>query len=294
MEHPDEEATPELATLELDSETAMIVDTHTHVVSSDERRHPLQCTATDPADPSSWPLHARITAEELAREMSSCGVERACLVQGYAAYRFDNRYTVEAAETQPDRFVSVCAVDSEDPNAPEDLERLAEHPRMRGVRLVSGFMEGEAGLGGAGAQRLWEAANELGLVVVAFTLGDQLDALAASARLHRQYPVILDHCAFLDVIGDFERLAALAPLENVHLKVSSRVLVQNDPARIVRQLADCVGAGRLLWGSDYPASHEHSYREWVELARTSTSGLSEAETDRFLGGTALELWPELA
>jgi predicted TIM-barrel fold metal-dependent hydrolase len=270
----------------------MIVDTHTHVVSSDERRYPLQCSATDPADPSSWPLHARITAEELAREMASCSVERACLVQGYAAYRFDNRYTVEATETQPDRFVSVCALDSEDPNAPADLERLAEHPRMRGVRLVSGFMEGDAGLGGDGAQRLWEAANELGLLVVAFTLGDQLDALAASARLHREHPVILDHCGFVDVIEDLDRMAALAPLENVHLKVSSRVLVQNDPACIVRQLADRFGAGRLLWGSDFPASHERSYREWVELAWTSTSRLSADETDRFLGGTALQLWPE--
>ena len=29
----------------------MIVDSHTHVVSGDERRYPMQCTATDPADP---------------------------------------------------------------------------------------------------------------------------------------------------------------------------------------------------------------------------------------------------
>lgn len=272
----------------------MIVDTHTHVVSADEGRYPLLCTTTDAADPSSWPVYARVSAEELASEMADCGVERACLVQGFAAYRFDNRYTVAAAESDPTRFVSVCALDTQDPEAAAQLESLAAaNPRMRGVRLVSGFMQGDPGLASPGTQHVWEAADGLGLVVVAFTLGDQLENFAAGARSHAQRPVVLDHCGFIDVLEDFDRLAPLAPLENVHLKVSTRVLVQGDPARIVRRLADHFGAARLLWGSDYPASHERSYPEWVELARASTSHLSKDEANRFLGGTALKLWPEL-
>jgi len=274
-------------------EVSLIVDTHTHVVSADEEHYPLLCTTTDPADPSSWPLYARVTAEELAREMSDCGVERACLVQGFAAYQFDNRYAVAAAENDSSRFVSICAVDTQDAEAPHKLEQLARHPSMRGVRLVSGFMEGDPGLGSPGAQSVWETADRLGLVVVAFTLGDQLEALAAAARSHSQYPVILDHCGFVDVVRDFERLAALAPLDNVFLKVSTRVLVQTDPALVVRHLADHFGSERLLWGSDYPASHDRGYRDWVDMARASTSGLSPTEADRFLGGTALEFWPEL-
>jgi len=274
-------------------ESVMIVDSHTHIVSADEERFPLQCTVTDPADPSSWPVHARVTAEELAREMTDCGVERACLVQGFAAYQFDNRYTIAAAEADPNRFVSVCVVDTQQQAASTQLESLAVHPRMRGVRLVSGFMEGDAGLDSPGARRVWDAADRLGLVVVAFTLGNQLESFAAAARSHHQRPVILDHCGFIDVVNDFERLASLAPLENVYLKVSTRVLVQDDPAQIVRQLADKFGAGRLLWGSDYPASHDRSYRDWVELARASTHKLARDETDLYLGGTALQLWPEL-
>jgi len=271
----------------------LIIDTHTHVVSADEERYPLQCSVTDPSDPSSWPLFARVTAEQLAHEMSECGVESACLVQGYAAYRFDNRYAVASAESNATCFLSVCAVDTQDPEAPSQLEALARHPRMRGVRLVSGFMEGDPGLGSPGTQRVWDAADELGLVVVAFTLGNQLEGLAAAARLHSRHPVILDHCGFVDVVEDFDRLAGLADFENIYLKVSTRVLVQNDPVRIVDRLTKHFGAERLLWGSDYPASHERSYRDWVELARTSTRNLSQTETDRFLAGTALELWPEL-
>lgn len=271
----------------------MIVDTHTHVVSTDEARHPLQCTVTDPDDPSSWPLFARVTAEELAKEMSSAGVERACLVQGYAAYRFDNRYAVEAAEQHPDRFVSVSAVDIVDPEAPDQLEALARSPRMRGVRIVSGFSDGDPTLDSPEARRVWETAKRLGIVVIAFSLGDRLGGLAEAARHHRDQPVVLDHCGFVDVAREIERLDPLVPLENVHLKISTRVLTQSDPVAIVDRLVDRFGVDRLLWGSDYPASHERSYRDWVELARASTRNLDPAQAERFLAGTALALWPAL-
>jgi predicted TIM-barrel fold metal-dependent hydrolase len=271
----------------------VIVDTHTHVVSSDEARYPLQCIATRADDPSSWPLHARVTAEELATEMLASGVERACLVQGWAAYQFDNRYTLAAAEADAAHFVSVCALDTQDPQAPSQLEAMTARPRLRGIRLVSGFMQTGDSLDSAGAQAVWDAADRLGLVVVAFTFADQLEPFVSAARIHGQHPVVLDHCAFVDVVKDFERLAPIARLENVYLKVSTRILSQGEPARIVRQLVNRFGAERLMWGSDYPASHERSYREWVELARAATEGLSEGEAERFLSGTALELWPEL-
>ena len=272
----------------------MIIDTHTHVVSADEERYPLQCSPTEAADPTSWPLHARVTAEELAAEMRACGVDRACLVQGWAAYRFDNRYTLQAAESDPSRFVSVCALDTQDPQAAARLEAMAAHQRLRGVRLVSGFIGAGDGLASAGAQQVWDAADRIGLVVVAFTLGNQLESLAEAARRHGDHPVVLDHCGFVDVVKDFERLDPLARLEHVYLKVSTRVLNQGQPAHTVRRLADRFGAGRLMWGSDFPASHDRSYREWVALARAGAGRLSEDETDQFLGGTALQLWPELA
>lgn len=271
----------------------MIIDTHTHVVSADEARFPLQCTVTDPDDPSSWPRYARVTVEELATEMAAADVDRACLVQGYAAYRFDNRYVVEAAEQDPDRFVSVCAVDIVDPEAPDHLAALARSPRLRGVRIVSGFSDGDPTLDSPEARRVWAVAERLGLVVVAFSLGDRLGGLAEAARAHPEHPVVLDHCGFVDVATELDRLAPLARLENVFLKVSTRVLVQSDPVAIVDRLVDRFGVDRLLWGSDYPASHERPYRDWVALARARARNLDAAQTERFLAGTALELWPEL-
>ena len=271
----------------------MIVDAHTHVVSADEARYPLQCTATDPDDPSAWPLVARLTVEDLAREMTASGVERACLVQGYAAYRFDNDYVVDAAERHADRFVSICAVDLDDPGSPVALETLARSSRLRGVRLVSGFSDTDPTLDCAEARRVWDVAARCGLVVVAFPLRDRLHGLAAAARRHPAHPVVLDHCGFVDVAQELDRLAPFAELENIFLKVSTRVLLQHEPAATLERLVDRFGIDRLLWGSDYPASHERGYGDWVTLARTATRRLASAEAERFLSGTALALWPEL-
>ena len=53
------------------------------------------------------------------------------------------------------------------------------------------------------------------------------------------------------------------------------------------------GAERLVWGSDYPQTHDRSYAALVELGRDACAGLPAADRDRFLGGNALRLWPEL-
>ena len=165
---------------------------------------------------------------------------------------------------------------------------------MRGLRLTSGAMLGGRGLVSPGSQRLWDAAERLGLAVLILSLPDGLDAVVAAAGARPRHPVVVDHCGFVDVVEDLERLAPFVALENVYLKVSSRVLVQGDPAWIVRRLADRFGAGRLMWGSDFPASDARSYREWVELGRASVKQLAEEEAGLFLGGTALRIWPELA
>ncbi len=53
------------------------------------------------------------------------------------------------------------------------------------------------------------------------------------------------------------------------------------------------GAERLMWGSDYPQHYSEPYADHVALARSVCARLSAADQARFLGGTALELWPEL-
>jgi predicted TIM-barrel fold metal-dependent hydrolase len=84
----------------------------------------------------------------------------------------------------------------------------------------------------------------------------------------------------------------------LRLKVTTTLLEPvrasgGDPRAVVARLCEGFGVDRLMWGSDYPQHHHEPYPEIVGLARDACSRLAPDEQDRFLGGTALELWPEL-
>jgi predicted TIM-barrel fold metal-dependent hydrolase len=90
----------------------------------------------------------------------------------------------------------------------------------------------------------------------------------------------------------------LARFENLHLKVTTRVLAPieaagGDPRGWIQGLADRFGIERLMWGSDFPASHARRYAEHADFARQCAEPFSPADRERFLAGTALALWPEL-
>ena len=69
----------------------MIIDTHTHVVSSDKAAHPLHPDATG------WSLEVSNNVEDLIKEMDSAGVECATLVQPNGSYGLDNSYQCDSA-----------------------------------------------------------------------------------------------------------------------------------------------------------------------------------------------------
>jgi L-fuconolactonase len=111
----------------------MIVDTHVHVVASDQERYPLRPSGVG----SQWFREHPVTAEEFAATAAAAGVDRAVLVQAFGAYGTDNSYVVDAAGAAPERFVSVGIVDPEDRDAPAALRALAARPGFSGVRLFA-------------------------------------------------------------------------------------------------------------------------------------------------------------
>ncbi len=64
-----------------------------------------------------------------------------------------------------------------------------------------------------------------------------------------------------------------------------------DPVDLVDRLAAVFGAERLMWGSDFPQTHDRPYPELVDLGRRACARLSAGDQAAFLGGTALTLTP---
>jgi L-fuconolactonase len=278
----------------------VIVDTHVHVIAPDEARYPLRPTGVG----SQWFREHPVSVEEFAATAGACGVDRAVLVQAFAAYGSDNSYVLDAVAAAPERFVSVGIIDPADPEAPATLRRLADVPGFSGVRLFGIGGDAPAWFDGAVGISLWEVAAELDLRLVATLLAPELPRLRRMMDRFPDVPVVLDHCGFPDLRGGppFQNagpLFALTDHERLHLKVTSHLLEEADQrspggaAAIVERLAADFGAERLVWGSDYSQTHDRSYAELVALGRGACAGLADDDQTAFLAGNALRLWPAL-
>lgn len=286
---------------------SLVVDAHTHIISPDIDRYPLkpvglpQGGAAD-GRPADWFEKHAVSGEKLLHGMDGAGVDRVVLVQAMGAYGYDNAYCADAAAVHRHRATSVAIVDPQADDPVADLKAWVRDRGMRGVRLFAiggdpSWLDGPVG------HRLVEAAGDLGITVVATLFASEFPRLEALLRAFPSVRVALDHCGFPDVASGppYEGAAplfGLAGFENLHLKVSGLLLGQVEgggrrPADLVSRLAREFGARRLLWGSDYPQTHDRGYADLVALCREAAADLSAEDRAEYLGGTALRLWPEL-
>jgi predicted TIM-barrel fold metal-dependent hydrolase len=267
-----------------------MVDTHTHVIAADATRYPLV-----PLEPTGgWYREAAVSVEELLALMDDARVDRAVLVQGVSAYRYDNRYVVDSASRFASRCSSVVCLDPQAPDAAEELRRLASDHGARGLRWWALSDEPLAE-----PRAVWDEVATLAVPVVITMFASRLNELARIVPTLPAVPIAVDHCAFADFSrGVPDELRALGMMPTVRLKVSTIVLDRmaehGDVRDGLRELAACFGADRLMWGSDFSQTHDRPYPELAEHARVAASRLDDDERAAFLGGTALELWPELA
>ena len=129
----------------------MIIDTHTHVVSSNKAKHPLDPGARG------WSTEVSNDVEDLIKEMDDAGVECATLVQPNATYGLDNIYQCDSAKLYSPRTVSVGILDPAASDAAEKLSYWVNEHGMNGVRLQS-----QAEPDDPSCDAIWERAEALG------------------------------------------------------------------------------------------------------------------------------------
>ena len=275
------------------------VDTHTHIVSDDFDRYPL-----NPAGlPGGWYREAPHTAEQLRACMDGAGIDRAVLVQGVGAYSFDNSYAADAALAYPDRFWSACCIDVVAADAPEKLDYWVGERGMHGVRMFAIAAPGASWLDDEATWplHLLERAEKLGARIIATVVAHQLPQLRTLLTRLPNLVVSLDHCGFSLLASapweDASDLFGLAEHPGVHLKLTTNVVDGvrergGDASAAVEALVDRFGAGRLMWGSDFCQTYDRPYRELVKTGRQVAERLSVADRAAFLGGTAERIWGE--
>ena len=264
-----------------------MVDTHVHVVARDEARYPLRPSGVG----SQWFREHPVSAEEYLLIATAAGVDHAVLVQAHGAYGSDNTYVLDALRVAPERWVGVVIVDPSDPDPAARLRELAAAPGCAGVRLFGIGPTAPTWFDGDAGAALWASAIDLDLRIVATLLTPELPRLDAMLARHPDVPVVLDHCGFPDLHGGppfpgLEPLLALSEHPGLHLKVTSHVLEGAGAAAgaFVERLVATFGAARLVWGSDYPQTHDRTYAELVALGRDACAGLAPVDQAAVLGG----------
>lgn len=279
-----------------------IVDTHTHVISPDIARHP--------ADPiggnrSEWSLARPVDADGLLRALDSAGITKAVVVQASTVYGHDNRYVAEAVAAHPDRFVGVYSIDAMAPDAVATIQRW-QGDGLSGFRLFTtgSTMPGQADwLGHEDSYPAWAHAEAHDIPVC---LQMTMQGLPTLRRLLERFPearVLLDHCARPDLSdGPPYRLARelfeLAAFPGAHLKLTHRALAAaaqgaSTPGAFLARALDTYGAGRIAWGSNFPAA-AGTLPELLAATLDTLADLPDADRALIFGGTAERFYPALA
>lgn len=276
--------------------TVTIIDTHTHVVSHDRAAFPLAPPADLPRMP--WFDVHPVDASGLLDAMRTADVHGAVLVQAKGAYGFDNGYAADARLVAPERLVNASIIDMAAPDRIERLDYWTVERGMLGTRLFNIAPASPRWLDDPATALVLDRCRERGVRVALCVLVDEVPFVRALCAMAPDLPIALDHCGFVDLLGDTRALDALADVPNLFLKVTTTLLepalrASRDPRDVLERLCEVFGVERLMWGSDYPQHHQEPYAEIVGLARYTCSRLTAAEQARFLGGTALTFWPEL-
>lgn len=244
--------------------------------------------------------------ETLRFHLDANAVARAVLTQPLG--QTDNSYIQTCRHAEPERYATIVLVDPAAEDAIAELQALAADGAA-GVRLRPTARSPR----GDGLD-VWRAADAFGLAVS--SPGTSADfASEAFAGLVSAFPdltIVLEHLAAASApdANDEQREARrrafeLSRFPNVYAKVPglgelvARVADRNAafpfaercPA-VLREALAAFGAGRLMWGSDFPvvASRE-GYANALALCRDALADCSEYERALIFGGVADVVFP---
>lgn len=241
--------------------------------------------------------------EALLFHMERSGVDKAVLVQYMGQY--NNNYQFECVRRYAGRLTAVVLADWTQPDAPQQLERLAEQGAA-GVRFRP-----DTRSPGDDPLAIWRKAEALGLPVscggnrTLFSSPEFANVIQAVPQL----PIIIEHLGSLNQ-PDGEatpyplrhQVFELARFANVYLKVhglgeiSPRTTPVAEPFPFVGQVPPLLdwayaafGPQRLMWGSDYPpVSSREGYYNSLHFVWDYFQNQADRET--IFGGTALKIY----
>jgi L-fuconolactonase len=258
-----------------------------------------------------WPpaslatLHRDFGPQDLAPHLDAAGIDATVLVQSLPSIA-DTHWMLSLAAATPRVRGVVGWVDFKAPDAPAQIEALAAHPLLKGLRPMLQDLPDDDWIADPACDPAAEAMQHHGLVFDALVLPRQLPGLRRFAERHPGLSLVIDHAAKPFIArGELEPwrtdIAALAALPQVHCKLSGLLTEageRRDAAALrpyAQALWELFGPERLLWGSDWPVLRlAADYAEWWQLAHTLAHDFKPTpqldDLRALFGGNAVRLY----
>ena len=188
------------------------------------------------------------------------------------------------------------------PDAAATIAGLAANPLLVGLRPMVQDLDDDDWLSRAELAPAFEAMIAHRLVFDALVKPRHLRRLIAVLERHPQLRVVIDHAA-KPAIGRGQDaawrsdMAAVSQFPQVACKLSG--LVTEAPANwtvddlkpYAEHLLTCFGAGRLIWGSDWPVLNlAAEYGSWLSAAAQLLAGLDATAQSQVFGGNAADMY----
>jgi predicted TIM-barrel fold metal-dependent hydrolase len=295
----------------------VIIDTESHIFvkyaySERHRDNPL-------VNHISWHEHS---GDLFVQEMNLAGVDKAIC----ASYDYDDiyygteltvgdwvapidyeggaKYTYQYIQKYPDRFIWFDSVDPLAENCVDWIEEKAKIG-LKGVKWFPPHSKDMA-VDGPHATKMHETCAKLKLPVVISFEYLMSDAYYTPAQYGKQLEAMADrfpdlkiglyHAGFglQNMLEKEATIRTVKRFDNLYMSTALFWLGDNEyPFRsylaIIEELAKRVGIAKLMWATDWPWTEWLcKYRQMVTAVQNHATFLSEAEKDRFLGGTAIE------
>ncbi|MDP9899292.1 amidohydrolase family protein [Variovorax ginsengisoli] len=189
-------------------------------------------------------------------------------------------------------------IDFEDPAQSRQLERLAAHPRLVGLRPMVQDMGDDRWVLSPSLDWAFNAMRERGLCFDALGLPRHAPHFLALAERYPDLRMVLDHGLKPDIrhqafdtwADDMQLLAAntgaCCKLSGL-VSEAGRAVSLDGLRPYVEHLLHCFGPDRLMWGSDWPVlTATMPYGDWLHACESLLSGCDDAARQNIFGFTA--------
>jgi L-fuconolactonase len=251
--------------------------------------------------PERMRLHRAFGPKELRPLLTAAGFQGTVVIQA-APTVAETEYLLGIADACDEVLGVVGWVDFENPEHLHELDRIARHPLLKGIRPMIQDI----------AETGWMLRPELAWAFRAMIAHDlafdalvqprHLQTLLALLHRHPGLRAVIDHAGKPEVTGGLDpawagAMAALARETSALVKLSGLVTQAgpgwevDDLQPIVDHLLETFGPGRILFGSDWPVLTLRSeYQRWVDAAEELTEACAAGERLALFGGNAVEFY----